>query len=421
MISTIDLSSVTDRIIAYLEQAVDAWPGWIAHGGAIPRFPIVVSGKMPESVRNAGECQMTLYLFHLIPEPYTRNTPLTGTRAQTNKSQALGLTLYYLLTTYAKESYVQEQQAIGIALQAFHERGTFIDPVDGFTFTVTFEPEKDDAANRRWQSFSTPFRLSAVFRVSVVFLTAPVTPPAPAPAPRRIGLSTGPTALPFARAGALTGTASEVDFTPLAPVPGDTIVHQYSPAVVAPGGQFSVFGAGIDQNTAHRLYLLDEHLVETEVTAWKGAPALQSATRLTATLPAAIGAVPGGSPQPGTYQLRVGSALAAGDATDYRSNSVLLLIAAHVTPLPSPWTPAGGVFSVGAVGLIDGATELYLDTIVLHRIAPGGAPAAGQFALSIAGDSLKFRPPAGLPAGTYYVRLRVRGIEGPPIGRITLP
>jgi hypothetical protein len=74
---------------------------------------------------------------------------LTGNRAQPNQTQALGLTLFYLLSTHAKDRFVQEQQAMGIAIQALHERGTFVDPVDGFTFTISFEPEKDDGANRR--------------------------------------------------------------------------------------------------------------------------------------------------------------------------------------------------------------------------------------------------------------------------------
>src|SRR4029434_2609833 len=148
-----------------------------------------------------------------------------------------------------------------IEIKSPQERGAFISPARAPTFSVTVGPEKDDAANRRWQSFSTPFRLSAMYRVSVTFLTPAGQPRAPAPQPPRIGLSTGPTALPFARAGALTATASEIDFTPLNPQPTDTIVHHYTPAVVAPGGQFSVFGTGLDQPTAQRLFLLDAALV----------------------------------------------------------------------------------------------------------------------------------------------------------------
>ena len=55
MISTLDISSVTDRLVAYLDSAVNAWPGWTVNGGTIPKFTITVSGKMPETVRNAGK------------------------------------------------------------------------------------------------------------------------------------------------------------------------------------------------------------------------------------------------------------------------------------------------------------------------------------------------------------------------------
>ena len=96
-----------------------------------------------------------------------------------------------------------------------------------------------------------------MYRIGVTFLTPAGLPPVPATPPTRIGLSTGPTALPFARAGALTATASEVNFTPLNPQPTDTLVHHYSPAIEIPNASFSVFGSGLDQPTAARLYLLE--------------------------------------------------------------------------------------------------------------------------------------------------------------------
>lgn len=421
MISTLDISSVTDRLIAYLDNAVNVWPGWVDNGGPVPRFTIVVSANMPETVRNQGECQMTMYLFHLVPEPGVRNPPLTGPRAQPNQTQAFGLTLFYLLSSFAKDSSIKEQQSMSIALKALHERATFVDPLDGFTFTVTIEPEKDDAANRRWQSFSTPFRLSAMYRVGVTFLTPAGQPPAPAAPPNRIGLSTGPTALPFARAGALTATASEADFTPLAPQPTDTIVHHYSPAVVSANGTFAVFGSGLDQTTAKRVFLLDSNMVESEVTAWKTAAPQQTASRFVAKLPNSIGALPGASPTPGVYQIRVGSSIALGDAANYRSNAVPVLIAAQAGPEPAPWNSVGGEFTFNGLGFVDGATELLLDTVALTARPLNAAPAAGEFSINGALNAIRFRPPAGLAAGTYFVRLRVRGVEGPAVGRIVLP
>jgi hypothetical protein len=420
MISTVDISSVTDRIVDYLTIAVTNWLGWNVNGGSLTPFNIQVSGSMPEAVRNLAGCQMTIYLFHLNAEPFTRNTPLGGsqvppnTQAQPNIRQALGLTLYYLLTAFDRDSTTHEQQAMSIAINALHAHGTYVDPVDGFTFTITLDPEKADEANRRWQSYSTVFRLSAVYRVGVVFLSPTVIPPVPFPAPQRIGLSLAPMSLPFAGAGALTSTASRVDFSPLNPLPGDTIVYDYSPAVSAPGGFFSVFGAGLDQPTAKRLYVLSAGL-EVEVTSWKAAPVQNTAaTRVVVNLPKPVGGMPASSPVPGVYQLRVGSDTAKGDGQDYRSNSTPLLISARVDAPGLPWNPVAGVFSFTGDGFIAGATELLLDTVALRVVA--GSPAPGEF--QIVGGTVNFQP--GTPTGTYFVRLRVNGVEGPPVGRIVL-
>jgi hypothetical protein len=219
----------------------------------------------------------------------------------------------------------------------------------------------------------------------------------------------------------LTATASDIDFSPLNPVPGDTILHHYSPAVVSPGGVFSVFGAGLDQPTARRFYLVDSLLAETEVTSWRAAAAQQTAGRFVATLPVTVGALPAASPRPGVYQIRVGSSVSDGDVTEYRSNSVPLLIAAQVTAPASPWNPVAGVFSFTGAGFVDGSTELYLDTIALAALPLGSAVGAGQFSIATTLDSVSFRLPAAIAPGAYFVRLRVRGVEGPAVGRIVLP
>jgi hypothetical protein len=126
--------------------------------------------------------------------------------------------------------------------------------------------------------------------------------------------------------------------------------------------------------------------------------------------------MPANSPAPGVYQLRVGSSIALGDAQTYRSNSVPLLVSAFVNPPPAPWNPVGGVFSFTGLGFAAGSAELLLDTVSLTGVA--GAPAAGEF--QIAGATVSFRPPAGMPTGPHFVRLRVHGVEGPPVGRIVL-
>ena len=418
MISTIDLSSVTDRIIQILDDAVTTWPGWIDNGGTVARFTIQNSSMMPETVRASGDCQVTFYLFHAQPDPFVRNAPPTGNVAQRNTSQPFGLTLYYLLSAYAKGSSTQEQQALSIAFRALHERATYHDPIDAFTFTITHEAEKAEDANRRWQSFTAPFRLSTVYRVGAVFITPTVVSPKPAAPPSRIGLSLAPAALPFSTAGALTATASRVDLSPLNPQPTDPIHYDYTPAVVRPGERFATFGTGLDATTSQRLYLIDAAMAEFEITPWRAPAAQQTASRLVATLPATIGPLPGNSPQPGLYQLRVGSSIAAGDGRDYRSNATPISIAARTNAPPLPWN--GPPFSFTGAGFLAGETELYLDTLKLTQTG-GAAPGDGEFSMNAAGTSITFSPPAGALPGPYYVRLRVRGVEGPAVGRIVLP
>jgi hypothetical protein len=415
MISTLDLSSVTTRLIELLEGAVTASPLWVVNGGTVTKFTIAVSGAMPEQVRALGDCQLTVYPFHVEIDPFSRNTPLTGSAAQPNRSQALGLSLYYLVSAYAKNAPEQEQQAMSIALQALHERATYVDPGNGFTFTVTPEAEKADEANRRWQAFATPFRLSTVYRVAAVFLTPKAQPPAAAAPPRRLGLAVGPAALPFARGGALAATASRVDFSPPSPAPGDIVTYDVSPAVIRPGGSFAVFGSDLDQPTTQSMFLIDAAGVESDITPWKGPAAGNTAARVILTLPAAIGALPAGAPGSGVYLLR------AGDGAGHRSNAVTVLVTAGINAPPVPWNQVAGLFTFTGAGFISGALELLLDTVALTAIAPGGAPAAGEFAPNAAGTSISFRAPAGLAAGVYTVRLRVKGIEGPPVGMASVP
>src|SRR5689334_13687634 len=197
MISTLDLSVVTDRLVDLVDNAIKNSPVHVANP-----FNYKVSGSMPEEVRKEGDCAVSVYLMHLQPEPYTRNMPLTGDmkRPHTNATQPLGLTLFYLVTAHSKDNSQQEQQSMSIAIKAFHENAMmeYTDPKtrDGFHCTITLRSEDMEEANRRWQTYMSPFRLSAVYRVSVVFLTPQDDKSKTAAPPQTIGLGVTPAALP---------------------------------------------------------------------------------------------------------------------------------------------------------------------------------------------------------------------------------
>ncbi len=118
--SVIDLSSITDHLIALLKEAFKPTsPVWIENGGTIKRFAPVINGAMPETARDEGGCTLSLYLLHVSQNKFYRNTPVNGPLPQLNRKHPLSLDLYYMLTAYAGDTYAQEQQAMSIALRCF--------------------------------------------------------------------------------------------------------------------------------------------------------------------------------------------------------------------------------------------------------------------------------------------------------------
>jgi len=130
-------------------------------------------------------------------------------RATQIPTQPLALDLYYLVTAWAGSNYVQEQQAMSVALKAFQEhpiiRLTPAVQIDGVDvpeeFTLTMEMETPDELGRLWQAVSSPARLAAVYKASVVFITPELPEEHLAPPAEALGLAVGTTGQ-MARSGA---------------------------------------------------------------------------------------------------------------------------------------------------------------------------------------------------------------------------
>lgn len=207
----LDLSIVTDRLVTQLTDYMDASLLWKeAHpaGTVVPPvapFVIECSGLSPDATRALDHCQVSLYLFHVSPDKFHRNTfPLpdiaalpapsheVSPRPRRIPEQPLSLTLYYLLSVFSKDDWVQEQRAMSIALKWFHDhpivRATV--PIDNRIeeFSITMEPQTVDEIGRLWQAVSSPLRLSVVFRASVIFIEPEtvVRPPIPLVAKREV-------------------------------------------------------------------------------------------------------------------------------------------------------------------------------------------------------------------------------------------
>jgi hypothetical protein len=429
-LGVLDLSVVTDVLTTMLGNCYDQSPMWTVNGGDIQKFTIDISGSAPDTIRDLGQCQLSLYLFHVSQDPHQRNSPVVGPRARTIPAQPLSLDLYYLLSAFSQSDYHQEQQAMSIALKCFHEtpivRTNVLIPVPPPTsqpeeFTLTMEVETVDTLSRLWQSITISMRLAAIYKVSVVF----ITPPTPAVAlakpvqPRGIGLAVNPATFPFATNGQLIGTYRKIAYaSPHSSVANPDIVsYDSSAATVAAGQTLILYGSSLSDGngnhnpTANRLYLIPPGGIEQEVTNWivpdlnPNPPPVTRVddSRLTVQLQAPF-------PAPGVYQLAVGSDISKGDTADYRSNPVPICIAAAISGMPAPPAPPVlGANTFNGTGFVSGSTEVLLGPFPLTEAPPGN----GTFQIT-GGTKIDFQPLGGLPSGLYAVRVRVNRVESDP-------
>jgi len=374
-----------------------------------------VTDRSPDEVRGLPDATyLSLYLFHVAPDKFQRNAlpvaPAPGadraTRAFRTPFQPMSLELYYLLTAYAKgvEASQNEQRAMTAALKCFHEHPivTATVPDDGHNveFVLSLEPETADSLGRLWQAVTSSLRLSVVYKASIVLVEPPVPLPQ-AKKPDIINLAVSPTSLPFAKTGQVISTDIRVSYI----APGNT-PHDYEllPAVVAPGQVFTLYGAGLNQPSSNRLYLLLPDGTEQDVTTWASQEVTEA--RFSVTLPTT------GFPAAGVYQLRVGNAVTSPTPGAIRSNATPFSIAAWVDPTGGAiLSPAGSTYTLNGRGFSPGSLEVLLETLPLRA---GGAAAPGQFTVNGAGTEIQFQLPGDLPNGAYGVRVRVNQVESPP-------
>lgn len=408
-----DLSVVTDT----LKKLVDAeWPNAPLWTPATPQFAVNITGLSPEAARLGMGAQLSLYLYH-IDENHAQESLFWTAQSQSAggppvKHQPFALDLYYLLSAYAEGNYIQEQQAMSVAMRVFHEnplvRGAGVDGKQ-WEVTLTLERRSYDELSRLWQATTSALRLSAVYRAAVILVEPEQGPPA-APPVKVIDLAVEQGAA--APVPQLLGTHREVRYT--APG-GAAVTFVQDPATVAAGGQVWLVGTGFDTIAGERLILTGPYpgSGQVDVSAWLVAPPEPvPATRRALLLPAATGVPPAGAPVPGRYTVRLEGTTGA-DAVPFSTADVPLNVAAAVSPAGGPVLPAAASYTVNGTGFEPNDTQVLLGTIPLQP-AGGAVPDPGQFLINPAGTALTVVPPAGLRAGTYQIRVRVAGIESDP-------
>ena len=416
-----ELSVVTNTLLSMLG----------AYLNSIGFTSATLTGSMPEAVRKDSGCQLTFSLFHVTEDKFQRNSPLLNQRAQIIPFQPMSLNLYYILTAFSDKDYVTEQQAISHAMQFFYQTPivkTSVtlpgigSPVDE-EFTLTMEMESNDELARFWQAVTVPFRMSVIYKVSVVLLTPPATPSlATKVATSR--LSANPALFPYTSTGEVFGTQITYSFaTPLSTSAKPEIVSvDYSPAVVPLGQRFFLLGSNLNTSTSSRTYLVMPDGTEVEVSSWMATetnlqqPNFQTSSRITLNLPASSGSPPASAPQAGVYQLRAGSNNPP-DPTTNRTNSAPFIVAPRIDVSVAPPNPpilaaVAGTYTLSGAGFLAQHSQVLLDTVALAENL-GGPPGDGQFTV-VSAQQITFRAPTGIASGRYTVRLRVNQIEALP-------
>ncbi len=414
-----DLSVVTDTLTRLVTTA---WPNASLWSPATPQFGVNVTGLSPDAARQGQGTQLCMYLYH-IDENKTQESLFWNSQSQTAggppvRYQPMALDLYYLLSAFAEGNYVQEQQAMSIAMRVFHEN-PIVRGLDAggqpWEATLTLERRSYDELSLLWQATASALRVSAVYRAAVVLIEPEPAPP-PGPPVSSVGLAVEPDA--DLRSPALLGTQREVHYA----VPsGDAVTFVQDPATVAAGQDVWLVGTGLGIIATARLILTGPYPGngQSDVTAWLVPPSQPpSAIRRTVRLPGATGNPPAGAPAPGRYRMQM-EVTAAGGTSAFSTAEVPLAVAASIDPAGGTVLSAAAQYVIAGSGFSANATQVLLGTVPLQPA--DDAPGPGEFSVNPAGTAITLIPPAALPSGTYQVRVRVAGIESDPTHWLVIP
>jgi hypothetical protein len=174
----LDLSAVTDSLIDLVKNNWASAPIWAELGLGGPSFTPTFSGLAPDSIRDGGGPQLSLFLYHVESDNAQEATFWTSqmvrSPGQPVRYLPLALDLYYLLNAYSDGSYSDEQQAMSVAMRIFHANAAVrsdTTPNPAWSLTLTMEHRSYDELSRLWQATTVPLRLGAVYRAAVAFLT----------------------------------------------------------------------------------------------------------------------------------------------------------------------------------------------------------------------------------------------------------
>ena len=423
----LDLSLVTKTFLTLLEERLPLYPDWPA------ATAINVSPASPDAA-SAGSHALNFYLYHAREDAHTKSQDWQTDEDRPLRFKPMGVSLFYLLCPKSnagqpRDRAFADQLMLGLALKTLHDFAMIDDTTTVDTgggpkllmpaamrgrnnrLRVSLQPKPAEDAPNFWQGGSQPTRLAAYYEVNATLLE-------PDEPRRRRGRVLTIGVHPFVRGRPLIeGTRNTLTFT----IPGEMLPREVtlSPAEVSYGGTFEVFGADLKGDTEELLLSHRDFAEPLAVDAsWN---MTTTGSVVTAVARPSIGAQ---DVLPGIYGVFVVATtrgrLPDGSTRDFEtySNQATLAIAPAIL----------------ALNFVAGLGTIQVDSFEPHAILPpdlvllaGAAkltrtavdpPPAGQFFTPAVGpdiDKIRFRLPAGTPAGTLVpIRLIVRGAESSP-------
>lgn len=179
---------------------------WLVHD--IDSTAVSVTPTRPDTSTSSTTPTLSLFLYHVSPNPFTRNADLPTRRADGSMASrpSLALDLHYLLTAYGGETSWHPQIILGSALRALHSfpvltRDLVSTAITAEIGTTSGHPlESADLARqvelvrlsplslnleeltKLWSvMLQTPYAISAAWQASVVFIDATSVPSPPLP------------------------------------------------------------------------------------------------------------------------------------------------------------------------------------------------------------------------------------------------
>jgi hypothetical protein len=175
------LRASSDTLMHYLSQQLGADPdlGPLFSGG-----PMVVTLNTPEEMRVAGSQGLSLWLYQVVRDEFRLNAPPERVGFSQLRRTPLPLRLHYLVTPVVNPnpldlnaSAQREQEILGLALRALHDRAIFRGADLQYTLAGTphelhtrLEPLSLEEITRIWQALGRSFQLSASYEASVVLI-----------------------------------------------------------------------------------------------------------------------------------------------------------------------------------------------------------------------------------------------------------